>query len=331
MGRSRLRGRCFPLSARRAPPDAAGFGSSLSPARADGAAKAHAVRPAASASSALFRRRVRLGMGRRAGAAGALRPAASAHAPRRARASRLSADDGALRGQRIFRASSGAFPASARPLSQGRANSGRLRGLRRGAAPRRVSQPARPCAAAFRFAALAGRAAAVPRAESSGNRTHPAQRSRTRAASAPRAGSVCAPVDHAAPGAAMLVACGGCMLGFLEPDEAARQMTALLPDLSSVPLDAHETACALAAAQAIRERMADCDAALRSLPAQIERACAPEGPPRRGWPIFWMAHRRAARCSCPCAGFASPRSSPIRTGFWPCRIKQKRPTMRGRF
>ena len=85
-----------------------------------------------------------------------------------------------------------------------------------------------------------------------------------------------APVDHAAPGAAMLAACGGCMLGLLEPDEAARQMTALLPDLSSAPLDAHETACALAAAQAIRERMADCDAALRSLPAQIECACAPE-------------------------------------------------------
>lgn len=38
------------------------------------------------------------------------------------------------------------------------------------------------------------------------------------------------------------------MLGLLEPDEAARQMTALLPDLSSAPLDAHETACALAAA-----------------------------------------------------------------------------------
>lgn len=57
-----------------------------------------------------------------------------------------------------------------------------------------------------------------------------------------------APVDHAAPGAAMLVACGGCMLGLLEPDEAARQMTALLPDLSSAPLNAHETACALAAA-----------------------------------------------------------------------------------
>ena len=74
----------------------------------------------------------------------------------------------------------------------------------------------------------------------------------------------------------MLAACGGCMLGLLEPDEAARQMMALLPDLSSAPLDAHETACALAAAQAIRERMADCDAALRSLPAQIERACAPE-------------------------------------------------------
>ena len=48
-------------------------------------------------------------------------------------------------------------------------------------------------AAAFRFAALAGRAAAVPRADSPGNRAHPAQRRRTRAASAPCAGSVCRP------------------------------------------------------------------------------------------------------------------------------------------
>ena len=84
------------------------------------------------------------------------------------------------------------------------------------------------------------------------------------------------PVDHSAPGSAMLAACGGCMLGFLEPDEAARRMLALLPDLQTRPLDAHETACALAAAQYIHERMADCDAALRELPAQIEQACAPE-------------------------------------------------------
>ena len=84
------------------------------------------------------------------------------------------------------------------------------------------------------------------------------------------------PIDHAAPGLAMLAACGGCMLDFLEPDEAARRMQALLPDIQRRPLDAHEAAFALAAAQYIRERMADCDAALRDLPAQIEQACAPE-------------------------------------------------------
>ena len=74
----------------------------------------------------------------------------------------------------------------------------------------------------------------------------------------------------------MLAACGGCMLDFLEPDEAARRMLALVPDWQSRPFDAHETACALAAAQYIRERMSDCDAALRDLPAQIEQACMPE-------------------------------------------------------
>ena len=85
-----------------------------------------------------------------------------------------------------------------------------------------------------------------------------------------------APINHAAPGQAMLAACGGCMLDFLEPDEAARRMLALVPDWQSRPFDAHETACALAAAQYIRERMSDCDAALRDLPAQIEQACMPE-------------------------------------------------------
>ena len=65
-----------------------------------------------------------------------------------------------------------------------------LRGLRRGAAPRCVYQPARAHAAVRRLAALAGRAAAVPRAEFAGNRAHPAQRSRARAASPPCPGSV---------------------------------------------------------------------------------------------------------------------------------------------
>ena len=85
-----------------------------------------------------------------------------------------------------------------------------------------------------------------------------------------------APIHHAAPGRAMLAACGGCMLDFLEPDEAARRMLALLPDLQRGAPDASDTACALAAAQYIRERMGDCDAALRALPTQIEQACAPK-------------------------------------------------------
>ncbi len=62
------------------------------------------------------------------------------------------------------------------------------------------------------------------------------------------------PVDHALPGRSMLVACGGCMLDFLEPDEAARRMLALLPDLRCRRLTRAKTACALAAAQYIRER-----------------------------------------------------------------------------
>ena len=140
-----------------------------------------------------------------------------------------------------------------------------------------------------------------------------------------------APVDHAAPGAAMLAACGGCMLGLLEPDEAARQMTALLPDLSSAPLDAHETACALAAAQAIRERMADCDAALRSLPAQIERACAPEAAAPWLADILDGAQAHSALFLPLRRIRVRLRRHPSARVLWPCRIKQKRPTMRGRF
>ena len=66
----------------------------------------------------------------------------------------------------------------------------------------------------------------------------------------------------------MLAACAGCMLGVLEPDEAARQVQALLPDAHA--RTAGEQAAALACAQFLRERMADCDAALRDLPQAIE-------------------------------------------------------------
>lgn len=79
--------------------------------------------------------------------------------------------------------------------------------------------------------------------------------------------------SRAQPGSAMLAACAGCMLGFLEPDEAARRVQSLcasLPPLQNAP---DEQACALTAAQFLREHMGSCDAALRELPAQIEAAC----------------------------------------------------------
>ena len=78
-----------------------------------------------------------------------------------------------------------------------------------------------------------------------------------------------AQVSDAPPALRMLAACAGSMLGVLEPDEAARQTQALLaldpPVHSSV-----ERAALLVCAQFLRERMADCDAALRALPAQLE-------------------------------------------------------------
>lgn len=79
--------------------------------------------------------------------------------------------------------------------------------------------------------------------------------------------------SRAQPGSAMLAACAGCMLGFLEPDEAARRVQSLcasLPPLQDAP---DEQACALTAAQFLREHMGSCDAALRELPVQIEAAC----------------------------------------------------------
>ena len=85
------------------------------------------------------------------------------------------------------------------------------------------------------------------------------------------------------PGRRMLCACAGCMLGLLEADEAARRIaTSLLhaqsliasvhtdPDTPTPAVDAAELACALSSAQFLREHMGDCDAALRTLPAEIE-------------------------------------------------------------
>jgi len=67
----------------------------------------------------------------------------------------------------------------------------------------------------------------------------------------------------------LLAVCAGCMLGLLEPDEAARRAEGMIPRLKTG--SAFDAACILAAAQFFTERMADCDAALRALPAQLEQ------------------------------------------------------------
>lgn len=82
----------------------------------------------------------------------------------------------------------------------------------------------------------------------------------------------------------MLCDCAACLLGLLEPDEAARRAEARLPALKA-QLDAPSPsalahAAALTCAQLLRERMAQCDAALRPLPGQIEAVVLAAPAPR---------------------------------------------------
>lgn len=102
----------------------------------------------------------------------------------------------------------------------------------------------------------------------------------------------------------MLTACAGCMLGLLEPDEAARRAQALLP-LAGGALSAAQQAALLVCAQYLRERMAECDAALRPLPAALENAVRACPPPHEDSPLATLL--RAAR---------SPRS-PDHSAFHP--------------
>lgn len=69
----------------------------------------------------------------------------------------------------------------------------------------------------------------------------------------------------------MLVFLAGRMLGILETDEAARRIQALIDgDIQSHA----DCAARLVCAQYLREHMDECDAALRSLPAQLEAAAS---------------------------------------------------------
>ena len=79
----------------------------------------------------------------------------------------------------------------------------------------------------------------------------------------------------------MLASCAACMLGLLEPDEAARRAQDPLPD-AGTSITPEEQAAMLASAQFFRERMADCDAALRELPATIEKRALSCNIPQNG-------------------------------------------------
>lgn len=86
----------------------------------------------------------------------------------------------------------------------------------------------------------------------------------------------------------MLACCAACRMGLVGPDEAARRAEALLPACFP-PLSPDEAAALLCSAQLLRERMADCDAALRPLPGKIEQA-AREAPLREEGPLgAWLA------------------------------------------
>lgn len=91
----------------------------------------------------------------------------------------------------------------------------------------------------------------------------------------------------------MLADCAGCMLGLLEPDEAARRVEGRLAQLQTPPSSALEQACLLSCAQFLRERMAGCDAALRPLPARLDAAVSSSPPPEE--PGRLAALLRAAR------------------------------------
>ena len=98
---------------------------------------------------------------------------------------------------------------------------------------------------------------------------------------------------EAAPSAlGMLAACAGCMLGLLEPDEAARRVQSAL-DAQPPASSATQQAALLVCAQYLRERMAACDAALRDLPARLERHALAQPPPQEDGRL--AAFLRAAR------------------------------------
>lgn len=91
--------------------------------------------------------------------------------------------------------------------------------------------------------------------------------------------------EPAFPAFSVLCACAGCMLGLLEPDEAARRVQGILSGLSAgaqTLRSASAQAALLTGAQFLREQMGSCDAALRPLPPQLENLVLAAGAPESG-------------------------------------------------
>ena len=108
----------------------------------------------------------------------------------------------------------------------------------------------------------------------------------------------------AVPARQMLVASASCLLGLLEADEAARRIEALLPGMK-LP-DAFSRAAVLVSAQLLRERMSQCDAALRPLPGLLEEAVLAAPAPQGNSPLERLICAALIESSAPLRGPLGP-------------------------
>ena len=111
------------------------------------------------------------------------------------------------------------------------------------------------------------------------------------------------------PARRMLVECGACLLGTLEPDEAARRVQTLVPAFKAHLIDRPEAFCraaALACAQVLREQMGQCDAALRPLPGELEALVLSAPSPQGDAPLARLLCAALREDSAPLRGSLGP-------------------------
>ena len=125
----------------------------------------------------------------------------------------------------------------------------------------------------------------------------------------------------------MLCQAAGCMLHLLEPDEAARRAEMLLKQYVSSgqpALPAADQAAMLACAQYFREHMGKCDAALRTLPHDIEASVLASAPPQENSCLgaFLRAARQKTAASAPPSGTAQ---NPLNALFLPLKPARDMP------